>query len=253
MIELNLSPTSLNLYEQSQMQFYFEYIAKADKDTNVPECYGVAGNIVHSLLEKYNNQDIYDIKTHFNMLWEEQGLGNLLDIKGNLLSKEKYFKCVERGVDLSNIYDIISKDEEIKIPFLETKNFNIGLKGIIDVIAKDSESVLLIDWKTSNSKDKSGKFRTQALFYSYLYYKEYDVVPKAVIFQYLKNNEVDFYNFNKDDLLDFEEYLNKVAREISDKGTDINNYELGNYENIFNAHLDKCGKEFMRRHYERNN
>jgi CRISPR/Cas system-associated exonuclease Cas4 (RecB family) len=249
MLELNLSPTSINEYRQSQLQFYYDYIAKAKKDTETPECYGLAGSLVHSLLETYKGQELDLISTEFNMLWTENNLENLKDIKGKNLDKGVYWKCILTGLDKVKFLDVQSKEETITYPLLVTETHKITAKGIIDLVIKENNNVILLDWKTSNSLDLKGNFELQAKMYCYLYYLKWDVIPSKFRFEYLKKNEVKEYTFSKKDLEEFGVYLNNLAKEVINKGTNILNYELGNFENIFNSHLEKCSKEFLRRRH----
>ena len=90
-LRFNISASSLNLYRESQLLFYYQYVLKADPDSPVPVVYGLAGSIVHDMIE--NNKDIDDYEAEFNKQWEEKDLYNLPGLNGKPLDKETFFNA----------------------------------------------------------------------------------------------------------------------------------------------------------------
>jgi len=172
---------------------------------------------------------------------------------------------------LDNDYDVVASEEKYEIP---TKYPLTNYKGLIDVQAKmkrDIEIVaesskldekgkpikqkillkigdfVVMDYKTSSNVDGGEGFKIQGLFYSWIIWKTKGILPKATIFEYTKIDTKKAYVFTLQDLKDFEVWLDKTLDEIIAKGTKIDNYDLGEWDDVFNGYKTLCANEARRR------
>jgi len=247
----NLSPSSLDVYYQSPLLFYLTHIAKVPEDTSVPVCYGLSGKIVHDCLEKYakKNLDKEGVWLHLVNGWKKYNLHLHTDIKGNPLNQADYLAAVAEGMKIIDGYEDHISEETITFPFQENEYMKIGIKGIIDLQAKEkgSNEIVIIDYKTSNRIDESKKFRRQAIFYSLLLHKKKNIIPSKTKFHYLKLGAHCDYIFDQADMAEFQEELARVARQLFSFGTVIENYPIGDIDDLFNSRKQACLKEIERR------
>lgn len=239
-LQFNLSPSSIGLYNQSQLQFYCNYIEKREPDTDTIKIYGQSGTIVHECMEKYfEGASLEQQKKYFEEQWVKKRLDKVRGLNGKPLSKETYWNAVRYGnIVMQRYYDIVSSEELIQFPLVDNEKALINIKGYIDVVCKDKNgNIIILDYKTSS---KIGDFRNQALHYAYSYYKKYKKLPRRAVFEYVKIQKRKEYIFEPLEFVKYDKYLKKLANEIIEKGRDVNNYELGDYDNIFNEHLLFC-------------
>lgn len=250
-ISFNLSPSSINLYYQSPLLFYLTHIAKVPDDTKVPVCYGLSGNLVHDCLEKYANGefDKDGACAHLLNKWEEYGIDEHKDLKGNSLDPMDYLNAVLKGFKVIEEHENHICEEMISFPLVENDIMKIGIKGIIDLQAtkKDDNRLVIIDYKTSNSVSQDKNFTRQALFYNLLIHRKKNIIPAKTSFHYLKLGVSKDYEFSLEDIECFREELNAIADEILSYGTNIEKYPIGEIEDIFNSKKQACMKEVSRR------
>jgi len=250
-ITFNLSPSSLNVFFQSPLLFYLKYIEKVPDDTRVPVCYGLSGNIVHDCLEKYAKKELdRDEACRFlASQWSKQNLDFHKDIKNETLKPEDYLIALLKGFSVVDSHENHICEEKISFPLVENEFMKIGIKGIVDLQAteKENDEFVVIDYKTSNSVNKSKDFERQALFYNYLIHKKKNILPKETIFHYLKLGVSKKYSFSKEDLENFETELNRIANTLLEYGTEIRNYPIGKIDDLFNSKKQACKREVQRR------
>jgi len=250
-ISVNLSPSSLNLYYQSPLLFYLTYLAKAPEDTPVPVCYGLSGQIIHSCLEKYAKREIDNAQTFLHLIneWGNKNLHVHKDVKGNVLDKEEYLKALAHGIRIVDQHENCICEESISLPFKENELMEIGLKGVIDLqaVEKESNQLVIIDYKTSNKVDKGEDFTRQALFYNLLIHKKKNVLPSKTNFHYLKLGQSKGYSFGLQDIENFYKELENVADQILSFGKVMERYPIGNVEGLFNSRKQACLKEIAKR------
>jgi superfamily II DNA or RNA helicase len=260
MIRFNISPSSLNVYNESPLMFFYQQIAKAKDDTKTPQCYGRGGTAVHEILDRVakNNENLNSWESQFDKIWHEEDLYYLPDLKGKPLEKPVYKECVIYGLDLiKNKYEITDPELNIQIPFKNDGKHKINFKGKIDCVGflKGTKKKIIMDYKTSSSMDSDqtfpgepySQFRLQGMFYAWLIYKERGFVVDEVIFEYLKLKKPKSFKPTLKDLQDFEKYLYMKGEEIVSKGNIIDNYDIGKIDSIFNGHKLACEKERSRR------
>jgi len=255
----NLSPSSLNLYLDSEITFYFTYLLKPEPDTKEYTAYSLGGNAVHNSLEKYaHERNIKKTIEYFNKFWETNKISDLPALFNKKLQKEKYLTALKKGIKLINEkYDVISVEKRLQKKLIEYKGFKVDKKGFVDLIGilkKDlvinkKGSKVIVDWKTSNSVDQKGVFRKQALFYAHMIYCLTGEIINGAIFEYLKINTYQEYYFEKEEIIKFGDYLKKIVIEIINKSSSIKNFSIGNYDSPFNKYKGYCEKEIT----ERNN
>ncbi len=245
-IIFNMSASSLNQYLESQLVFYYQQIQKAKPDSLVPTCYGQAGNVVHETLEQCRRVDPTKL---FMQKWDEKDLDSQLGLNGQPLSKEIYYYAMLYGVELlSNQYSETHHEELIQFRIVDTPQAQINIKGFIDCkVVEDGGSIILVDWKTNNSVKQDDSFELQGKMYSLLVYLKYGIVPKKIVFEYLKLKITKEYTFTKEEILEHYKYILSLVREILLKGFDIEQYEIGNIDSPFNEHKKKCTEEIQRR------
>ena len=250
-ISLNLSPSSINIYYQSPLLFYLKYIAKVPDDTPVPVCYGLSGNIVHECLEKYAKKELNRGETYSYLLtqWEKRNLSYHKDIYGHLLDPMEYLNATIKGIEVINQHENHITEETILFPLKENEIMKIGIKGIIDMqaIEKKSNQHVILDYKTSNSVSKDKNFERQALFYNLLLYKKKNIIPAKTSLHYLKLGVSKDYMFNMNEIEEFERELNRIADLILLYGTNIENYAIGQIDEMFNSKKQACLREVERR------
>ena len=243
----NMSASAINTYNESQLVFYYQQIEKADSDTQVPTCYGEAGNVVHETIEEHQKSDPTQL---FMTKWDERNLDQKLGLNGRPLSKEQYYYCMLRGIELlqTQYPGEIETEELIQFRLVNTDQAQVNIKGFIDCkVTVSKDEVLLVDWKTNSSVKSGSAFELQGKMYALLIYLKYGFVPKKVVFEYLKLKQNQEFIFTKEEVLDHYKYICSLAREIIAKGRDIEQYELGNIDSPFNDHKKKCLIEIDRR------
>ena len=250
-VSFNLSPSSLNLFYQSPLLFYLTHIVKVPDDTLVPLCYGLSGNIVHSCLEKYAKRELDLDGTCMYLInqWEKQNLNSHKDINGNVLDITEYLNAILRGIQIIDMHKNHICEETITFPFKENETMKIGLKGIIDLQAteKNNNEQVIIDYKTSNNISQDKNFERQALFYNLLLHKKKNTIPSKTSFHYLKLGACKDHKFTIEEIKEFEKELQDIADKLLLFGTNIDNYPIGEIEDLFNSKKQACLKEIAKR------
>lgn len=251
-ITVSLSPTSIGTWEESQLIFYYNYIVKQERDTVVPQVYGISGGLVHEAIEMFTNGD-HSYKKWFDEQWDKNNLTDTPGLFGSYLKKDQYDLALERGVAIVNDKKSLPESKHIteekhKFLLAETEWMDFYLSGIVDyqVVDKDG-SIEIIDWKTSSKVDASGQFKRQALHYCFSLYKAKGVLPSRVTFHYIKINKTKTYEFTQKDLDEYIEYVKGVVQDIANKELDVKNYEIGDISSIFNEYKLACEKERLSR------
>lgn len=149
-----------------------------------------AGNVVHKSLDKYysNGKNIDVTKQEFEKLWKSFDLDNTT-LK---LKKDSYWVMVLNGIN-----------KNLDLTTTEMKIFYPEVVAYLDGVNTNEDNI--IDWKTSTrSEDNEKEYSIQLKFYSWLYFRKFNRIPKKVRVYYLK------YNGSKDELA-FEPTLNDIS------------------------------------------
>lgn len=249
--KFNLSASSLNTYYESPLLFYLKYIARVPDDTDVPVCYGLSGSIVHDCLEKYVKGELTqdEAYTYFIEEWEKQELHVHKDLKGEVLDKMPYILALTNGMRIVADYEDHVCEEDFLFPLIETEDFEIGMRGFIDLQTTQvaDKQKVIVDYKTSNRVDEGENFKRQALFYSMLIHKKKGYIPAKTVFHYLKLGAKKEYSFTIEEVIEFEKELESVAKEIISYKNEISRFPAGDVSSIFNSKQKACMAELEAR------
>lgn len=166
-----ISYSQSSIFEKCPRQWYYQYLKKIPVESDMS--YANAGTVVHKCLELHHNK-VFDrigpLNTQFNILWNKYKLDkSFLDNK-----KENYWNMVLNGID----HKVKITEQEMKIMFDD-------VIGYIDGV--DEKNHTILDWKTSTrTKEKDEEYSKQLKFYSYLYNRKCNTIPKEATVYYLK-------------------------------------------------------------------
>lgn len=153
--------------------WYYKYILKIPAISDM--CYAYAGSAIHNTLEQWYSGNITEMdkaKQHFLKQWKINDLDNT-KIKNK---KDSYWLMILNGINL-----------KIHLTSTEMKIFYPDVVGYLDGV--DTENDRILDWKSSTrSKINEEEYTMQLKFYSYLYKRKFNRLPKKVAVYYLKYN-----------------------------------------------------------------
>ena len=239
MKSINLSASALNTYLKSPLEYYYKYILNAEKDTEVPQVYGDAGTLVHELIEHRVSD-----KDTFSDEWVRLKLDKIPGLFNRFLNPRIYYECVVKGLEVKNNVYTLADEEGFDSEFMKVGDVQINLKGFIDLQCLTVDGrYQIMDWKTCSKKDTSGSHKRQALMYAYLVWNQRGVLPERVRFVYLKLEEKDMFEdfvFTLEDIKEFKQLLRSTGEYIAQNIDNIDAFVPGNYNHIFNSHLEKC-------------
>ena len=248
----NLSYSAFSLFKESELLFYYNKIEKAKPDTETPSIYGDLGNVIHNSIEKFKHKEnTKSVNELFEEQWEKYNIDTQFQPFKKIDKKEWrniLYKALAYIKSHFYIYPQQKYEEYISI---EDENYEaLKVVGYIDVVCKDTQgNVILFDWKT-NSSANAEAHKSQRLFYSWLYYKKYNILPRSCKWVYLKKSITFENSFTMQDILEFEKEIREFIVNVKHKGNDINKYSLGNIDGMFNEHYNKSKAEEKRRNSE---
>ena len=201
-LERTTSFSQNNLFDQCPRTWYMKYIQKIPGIEDL--CYAHRGNVVHKTLEQYypyKQLSIQELKVIFNNLWTKY---KLVDTKLKN-KKDESWLMVLNGVNL----DLYVTSTELKIYFPDVVAY-------IDVV--NSRDGTILDWKTSTiSENNKLEYIKQLNFYSWLYYRKFNSIPKETKVFYLKYNgtrsELSHIP-NTTDIKDAEDWHNDIRKRM---------------------------------------
>ncbi len=242
-LDFNISYSTLKLYSESPLQFYFQKIKKIEMDNK--NIYGELGKAVHKGIQtKIESPEDAD----FVFSDEMDKITTEIGMFGETIKKENFIKCYNYG---KNIVDVWNDGRytlfpEMKIEFeMEVDGIKETIIGYIDLVCIKDKEIIVHDWKT-NSSIPDDRFIDQAKFYSYLIYKKYNIMPRCLWHMLKLGNKIT-YHFNEDIVEEINNKIINFIREIRGKGYDITKYSEGNWDNTFNSHKELCQREVDRR------
>ena len=227
------------MYKQSQLQFYYNYINRQPATDQVPEVYGLAGNVVHNSVEKY----IKNNNVCFSTLWDNAKIDDKRGINNSQLNKSQYqdmFFNAKEHVDKLKDFTLTPERR------IEQEFYGWNFKGFVDISFSDEKGNLCyLDWKT-NSTHSYEMHKQQRLFYSWLTWKVYNKIPRCN-WIYLRTNTIHDDYFTEKELKEFDLEIQQFLKDIEKKGDDINQYDIGQWKTPFNQHASLCATELQRR------
>jgi superfamily II DNA or RNA helicase len=235
--QFNLSYSAYNTYKTSPLQFYFQYIKKANPTDKGFQVYGDAGNVVHESIEEY----IKTGKDIFHETWVKYDIDNQTGMRGVKLSYNNYKQMFENAKQICcNFSGKVEVEKEIQVQI-----HGMNIKAFLDIYIEAEPYVFIYDWKTNTSGDAE-KHKSQRLFYSWLIWKTQGKFSHTKWF-YLACDKVFADFFNDVNLTIFDQEIQAFINTIQIKGDDINNYPAGQWDNPFNNYFTLCKEEVQRR------
>jgi len=182
-----LSPSSINAYINCPRKFYYSKIAKLKQKPSIHLIRGIA---VHSAIHKFYkhgmnrcaNMDyghligtVTDLLKHEWMAWKESLL--TLDLREDEMAF--YFHDTKKMM-INFVHDFLKgKQFDAPEPILEKTFFSKTFMtlGRIDAIHHNHAPPLLVDYKTSKSKELIDDYKRQLGIYALLYKEKTGILP----------------------------------------------------------------------------
>lgn len=267
--ERKLSASSLNMYIDCPLQFYFSVVENLNDENEIEETIEASmfGTIFHYVMEKiyerYLNK-IVTADTLNSIINDDKYLDELLlesfivnfyknktirSLSGqNFLVGEiikKYVKKVLSEDAKLLKFKFLDSEEKLDQVYTTDKNLKVNIKGFIDRIDQVGNKIRIIDYKTGKGflnfnsindlfdkeKTKRPKAVMQVFLYSHLYM---NIHPNTIIepnIYYLRN----LYNYGN--------FETAVFQRINKTKTIVDNFE--NYRAEFKQGLDDCINEIF--------
>lgn len=204
------SPSSINTYKQCPRKYFYQYIVKHPTKENI-HC--IRGNVVHSALEDFfkldpiNIDPVYfkkalstQLKNSFDEHWKKAA--KRLQ-KTGLLDEQLTMYYTDSTSMLANFLTSFFKDMDKEMenkefiqawtnlaPHAIEKQYRDGelmVRGFIDVIHKDGNDIILVDYKTSKTSEMKKEYMLQLGIYCVLYERSHGEYPKKVGIWFLKD------------------------------------------------------------------
>lgn len=186
-----LSPSSINKYLHCPRKFYYSQIEKRHGSLNVHLIRGIA---VHSAIHQFYKQKLYKAK---NILFDDLKQITIDLFKDEWERKRKALRALKlndveieffyqdsRKMMINFIYDVVKEKGFNKDPpLMEKMLFSQELKtlGRTDAIFSGRDPPLIIDYKTSKSKELTKEYKLQMAIYALLYQENYQQIPNVAL------------------------------------------------------------------------
>jgi len=200
-----MKPTSFSqnmLFSKCPRSWFFQYIKKIPVIQDMS--YAIAGNVLHKTIEHYykTGKSIQELKVSF----EEEWLRKKLDKSFLNPKKDTYWLMVINAVNLN----LILTSNELKM-------FYPDAVGYLDGVNTNDD--LICDWKSSTRRpENEEEYTTQLLYYSMLYKRKFDRLPKKATVYYLKysgsKGELSITP-TEDDIKGIEKWHNDIREQIN--------------------------------------
>ncbi len=209
------SPSSINTYKQCPRKYYYSYIKKLPRPSNI-HC--IRGNIVHEALEEFYAMDIGDaneanfipkFSNRLKDLFHEKWDGHRKEMSDMGMSNDEIFgyyqdtlmmlavwinAIIKRTGQLLEKYSFEDAFYQMKPDLIEQKFVSDYYKvmGYVDCIYLKDGKVKILDYKTSNSADVKPEYQLQLGIYALLFEERYGKLPDELALWFLKHGEVTF-------------------------------------------------------------
>ena len=233
---MRLSISKLNVFKECERHFFYQHVRKDHPTDQVPQKYGKFGNCVHQAIENIN--DYPNHREAVNHYWIDYEL-----FKTDMLINNAY-DAVEYALDLN--YKFKHKEKRIEFEFKGYK-----FTAIIDGVLDDNS---LLDWKTSTyDVKKIEAYKTQLLFYSWVYWKIEHIMPLSTHLIFCKRQKSGefikpiIFEVNEKILNDIEQMVISNIKSIESKKV-LKDYTFNKTKCFFcgykkKCHLDTIGKK----------
>ena len=203
------SPSSINTYLQCPRKYFYSYKMALPRRDSIAT---ITGKSVHDALEKFYllgslgmNEKNYVVEFQhrlmntFNDIWASAVPSLLkLDIKKDLIMK--YYEdtmgmlnnfaslvinrinlCLKDGMTFEEAFEFIKPETEI---YLASEKEMV--RGYVDVIHKNGDSVHIVDYKTSKRDHMSDDYKRQLAIYAMMYQENFNKLPEKVGILFLR-------------------------------------------------------------------
>ena len=187
---MNISPSSFVTFKKCSQWFKWQYIDLLEPDESTDNIYALFGTTFHKAMQLHHKFNLsYDElvsswKTLFlsyctdakRFAWPKDDVIDSFLAKGYIYLKNA-FKMRKRWKK----YAVLDTERYVRLDFQNKFLPNIGLSGKIDLLLKDEQSIVNLDWKTSKRKEADINFNDQLTFYIYFIHVIYKL-PLDVIY-----------------------------------------------------------------------
>ena len=240
-----LSSSAVLTFLNNPIQFKKRYIAKVYDEPMSPTA--VVGKAVHKLLE-----------CHFSGKTFEESLQEGLATINNISDYEIEYGKTGSRENILNDYERLSQTVMKEIPQIENVlavearieatvsllNKKIPVKGFIDLVEDNGDSLTLWDWKTvyaySDEDKENAKYLIQAWFYTHLAEFEYKKPVKAFKFCEIKRSinrngdpQIKMYVLDREAVAQSDDVVGRLVKQISDCVDNPNYVYFPNPNDIF--------------------
>jgi len=208
-----LSPSSINAYHRCPRSYYYSKIAKLKQK---PSIYLIRGIAVHNAVNKFfkhklnkcGNMEYSDLRKLVTELFKDEWINKKAGLLELNLKKDemRFFLDDSKKMMLNFLHDFIQDNGfEKPEPIIEKTLFSKKylLLGRIDAIHNSRDPPLLIDYKTSKSKELTDDYKRQLGIYAFLYKENYNTIPDVGIHFLKFQNGLQKFSIN-------EEYMDNI-------------------------------------------
>ncbi|MBW2967954.1 PD-(D/E)XK nuclease family protein [Candidatus Woesearchaeota archaeon] len=208
------SPSSINTYRQCPRKYFYQYVIKLPTRENI-HC--VRGNVVHEALEHFFTLEPgtvdpmawkKDLSCHLKKMFDSawRRAGKRLKTVGLLDDQLEFY--YEESVQmlanwLTHFFGDLEKELKTGKGFVEAfkklaphamekqyKDQELMVRGFIDVVHKDGDDIILVDYKTSKKAEVTEEYRLQLGIYALLYEREHGHYPSRLGIWFLKHKPI---------------------------------------------------------------
>ncbi len=198
------SPSSINTFKQCKRKYYYNYIEKLPRLSNIHQ---VRGNIAHSALEDFFditlegvNEENYQMKFKAAVQalcfgqWQKYG-EKLKELGLNKDRERFYFEETmlmlmnwvshfiddfekirkEKNISIEEAFNILTPIRE-----QEFRSEEHQVRGFVDAVKHVEDEVHIIDYKTNANFDIKDSIKLQLAIYSLLYHEKHGQMPSRV-------------------------------------------------------------------------
>ena len=225
--------------------FYKIYFEK-DKD-KLSHGTSEFGTFAHGILEKYFKGELaeYELLSYYLRNYDKEITSDFVLKLTKSFSKDfsrDYFNSgkeyFENFVGFENINIL-----DVEYEFTECIDDKFNLTGKIDLIVKDSDNNLIVIDHKSKAKFKNQAEREEYLKQLYIYafavYKKYGVFPDKLIFNMIRKQNLEKFDFNIDKYNNTLDWIRKEVEEI-ESCIDFYPVKKGFYCDNFCPYREKC-------------
>jgi len=234
---LTVSPSSLSVFYRCSQAYKWQFIDEREPDVEGVATYTIFGTAFHRAMELHFKYGLgFD---ELKKVWRALFISFCIDAKGLVFPNPKELDLLlKKGIDqLDNVvkmkcrwekYSVFEVEKYVRLPYKNKFLKNVFLSGRIDLLLKDSDSFVCLDWKTSKTKEKNIDENVQLTFYNYfireLYKYQLDNIYGALVYPhdcdilFSQRSEEDF----KKMLDSVDAMLERISKNVFNRDAKIN-------------------------------